>query len=261
MPRQIFKDRVIAAAGPLPGLLTVENLKRWTEIRKGRFSGDFGEDVTHLLCTREQFSKKVPRVREALKRGKRLHILHHDWFEFSTVGEKRQPERDYSMRAQLAKENAARREAMRKEKGRRDGEKFVNTNLFHIYHDRDFFPYQIDITRDDEEKGELGQRYTLCLWESDAKPHLYWFTAKFLKRKGDSQPSYYRPSAHSRKWRAEMDLFTEFFKIKTGVDWEDRVTLEKTLPASFFQYAPPGGSLLGVVFEETMILVEKRMRA
>lgn len=61
MPRQIFKDRILAAAGPLPGQLTVDNLKHWTRIRKGEFTEAFNEDATHLLCTREQFNKRVPR--------------------------------------------------------------------------------------------------------------------------------------------------------------------------------------------------------
>ncbi|KAI5459893.1 hypothetical protein BGZ63DRAFT_446774 [Mariannaea sp. PMI_226] len=239
MPRQIFKNKSIAIAGPLPGQLTTENLERWTTIRKGNFSNDFDEDVTHLLCTREQFNKRVPRVKDALKRGKRLHILHYDWFEFSIFQEKSQPEREYSMRNLLAKHNAAKREEARIEKGKRDGEKFVNTNLFHIYTDREFFQYQIELNRDDPESGELGQKYTLCLWESDAKPHLYWFTAKFLRRKGNSQPSYHRVSPHSGKWRVEMNYFMEFFRIKTGIEWEDRVTKMSTMPSSYFQYAPP----------------------
>ncbi|KAL6414720.1 hypothetical protein AUP68_01252 [Ilyonectria robusta] len=241
MPRQIFKNRILAAAGPLPGQLTVDNLKHWTRIRKGEFTEAFDEDATHLLCTREQFNKRVPRVKDALKRGKRFHIVHYDWFEFSTVHDKRQPETEYSMRNILAKQNASKREQARIEKGKRNGEKFVNTNFFHIYIDRDFFPYQIELTRDDEVAGEFGQKYTLCLWESDAKPRLYWFTAKFLKKRGNSQPSYHRPSPCSGKWRAEMDLFMEFFRIKTGVDWEDRVIKMETMPTSFFQYAPPAG--------------------
>lgn len=61
MPRQIFRDRVIAAAGPLPGQLTTERLHHWTKLRRGRFSDDFGDDVTHLLCTPEQFGQRVPR--------------------------------------------------------------------------------------------------------------------------------------------------------------------------------------------------------
>lgn len=61
MVRQIFKGRVLAAAGPLPGQLTVDNLKRWTALRKGHFSEDLDDTVTHLLCTRDQFKKKVPK--------------------------------------------------------------------------------------------------------------------------------------------------------------------------------------------------------
>lgn len=127
--------------------------------------------------------------------------------------------------------------------------------MFHIYRDREYFSYQVDITRNDEVSGELGQRYTLyvslplrfagCvlnlaqLWESDAKPHLYWFVAKFLKRKGSSQPRYYRPSSCSGKWRDQMDCFMEFFKIKTGIEWQDRVLMQGTMPGSYFQYTPP----------------------
>ncbi|KAL2680900.1 hypothetical protein Neosp_008503 [[Neocosmospora] mangrovei] len=246
MPPQIFKGRILAAAGPLPGQLTVENLKRWASIRKGDFVDHFDEDVTHLLCTREQFDKRVPRVKDALKRGKRFHIVHCDWFEFSAVKNKRLPEKEFSMRNILAKQNAKRRERARIERGKRDGEKFVNTNFYHIYRDRSNFVYQLDITRDDEAAGEFGQKYTLCLWESNAKPHLYWFTAKFTKRKGNSQPTYHRPSECPDKWRPQMDLFMEFFRVKTGIPWEDRVTLAMTMPSPYFQYEPPtGGKPLG----------------
>ncbi|KAF5237312.1 hypothetical protein FANTH_10878 [Fusarium anthophilum] len=239
MVAQIFKNRIIAAAGPLPGQLTIENLKRWISLRKGVFIEDFDETVTHLLCTKEQFDKKLPKVKKALKLGKGIHIVHCDWFEYSTVKNKKLPEADYSMRSLVAKENAKKREKARIEKGERNAEKFVNTNRFHLYRDRLNFVYQVDITRDDEFTGEFGQKYSLCLWESNAKPHLYRFTAKFLKQKGSSQPSYHRPSPHEGKWRAEMELFMDFFKKKTGIAWEDRVSLAQTMPSSYFQYEPP----------------------
>lgn len=74
MPSQIFKGKVFAAAGPLPGQFTVDNLKRWTSLRKGIFLDDFDESVTHLLCTREQWDEKVPRSM-ALFPLVRLHPL------------------------------------------------------------------------------------------------------------------------------------------------------------------------------------------
>ncbi|KIL95272.1 hypothetical protein FAVG1_00008 [Fusarium avenaceum] len=238
MPTQFLKDRVLAAAGPLPGQLTIENMKRWTSLRKGVFLEDFDDNVTHLLCTKEQFDKKVPRVKEALKR-KRVYIVHCDWFEFSTTKNKRLAEADYSMRSLQAKENAKRRETERLEKGRRNGQKFVNTNFFHLYRDRENFVYEVDITRDDPGTGEPGQKYTLYLWESNPKPHLYRFTTKFLKRKGSSQPSYFCPSPCEGKWRGEMNLFMDFFKKKTGVDWLDRITYAYTGLNASFQYTPP----------------------
>ncbi|KAF4454093.1 hypothetical protein F53441_3330 [Fusarium austroafricanum] len=246
MPAQIFKGRVLAAAGPLPGQLTADNLKKWTSLRKGIFIDDVDDSVTHLLCTKEQFDKKVPKIRQALKLGKGMHIIHCDWFEFSAARNKKLPEADFSMRNIIAKENAIKREKARIEKGKRDAEKFVNTNHFHLYRDRLNFVYQVDITRDDEFAGEFGQKYSLCLWESNAKPHLYRFTAKFLKQKGSSQPLYHRPSPHEGKWRAEMNLFMEFFRKKTGIDWEDRVSLAQTMPSSYFQYkAPSTGKPVG----------------
>lgn len=61
MVRQIFKNKVIAAAGPLPGQLTVQKLQQWTEMRKGKFTTTIDEHVTHLLCSRDQFRKDVPK--------------------------------------------------------------------------------------------------------------------------------------------------------------------------------------------------------
>ncbi|KAL3593743.1 hypothetical protein FPOAC2_08044 [Fusarium poae] len=214
-------------------------MKRWTSLRKGVFLDDFDETVTHLLCTREQWDKKFPRIKQALERHKNFPIIHCDWFEFSTVNDKRLPEKDYSMRSLQAKQNAKRREKERWEKGIQQGKKFVNTNFYHLYRDRLNFVYEVDITRNDETTGEIGQRYTLYLWESNAKPHLYLFAARFLKRKGSTQPSYHRPSPYEGLWQKEMDLFMDFFKKKTGIDWQDRVTLANTQPSAYFQYAPP----------------------
>jgi hypothetical protein len=36
-----------------------------------------------------------------------------------------------------------------------------------------------------------------------------------------------------------MDLFMDFFKKKTGVDWQDRITYAYTGLRASFQYTPP----------------------
>lgn len=40
-----------------------------------------------------------------------------------------------------------------------------------------------------------------------------------------------------------MDLFLKFFRIKTGIDWEDRVIKQGTTALSLFQYTPPVSQL------------------
>jgi hypothetical protein len=156
MVRKIFKGRAIAAAGPLPGQLSVEKLTVWTKLRGAVFSETVDENTTHLLCTEEQFRRrrKNPKgrpleclswpiqirsfrhdalsdhstVKEALKKWKKLHVVHYDWYELSCTENKKLPEREYSMRTVLAQEMAKKREEERAERGRREGEKFVNTS-------------------------------------------------------------------------------------------------------------------------------------
>ncbi|KAJ3487542.1 hypothetical protein NLG97_g6391 [Lecanicillium saksenae] len=207
MPKQIFKNRVIAIAGKPPESITLQNLRTWIPLRKGRFAEAFDEEVTHLL----------------------------------SVQNKRLPEREYSMRAILSKQRAAQREKNRLESGRRLAERYINPNLFHVYHDREFFSYQIELTRDYCDDDEFVERYILTLWESNAKPHLYWFTIKIMRRRGDPNAAYHRISPCSGKWRQEMDHFMEFFKKKTKIPWPQRVLLEGTTDRTVFQYAPPKG--------------------
>lgn len=65
------------------------------------------------------------------------------------------------------------------------------------------------------------------LYESNARPYLYWFVAKFFKRKGDSQPNYYRPSDTPGLFWREFNLFEHFFEKKTGIPWKKRLILCK----------------------------------
>ena len=90
--------------------------------------------------------------------------------------------------------------------------------------------------------------YPLCslctsqIWESNAWPHLYWFTAKFMRKKGDSQPVYLRESPCSGMLKDEMARFKRFFKQKTDIDWDDRVVRQMTTSSDKFQYTPPVSS-------------------
>jgi hypothetical protein len=85
MVRQIFKKCVIAVAGPLPGQYTTQNLKRWIQIRKGRFTDKFDETVTHLLCTNEQYEAKIPRGKCNKQLGYPMLSI-HSYFLFLFYG-------------------------------------------------------------------------------------------------------------------------------------------------------------------------------
>lgn len=51
-----------------------------------------------------------------------------------------------------------------------------------------------------------------------------------------------------------MGLFVDFFKKKTGIDWQDRVSLAQTMPSSYFQYEPPA-CLKSITLHENNVLI------
>ncbi|KAG8414980.1 hypothetical protein J3458_008867 [Metarhizium acridum] len=250
-PQPIFRGRIIAAAGPLPDNNKVENFKNWTKLRKGEFRTTFDESVTHLLCSEEQFNAHNPIVKKALRL--KCHIVRYEWFLLSMGGrEARQPEEDYDLRAKYNKKKEKERRTVRLEKGKRLAKRFIDPNLYQIFDDDLLFPYRIELTRltahdseADPEKEQL-ETYTLYLYKSKAKPHLYWFAAKYSKCKGDAQPHYYRETDFPTLQNTQMDAFRAFFKLKTGIPWPERIIRQATMPAEYFQYtAPTGGKSTG----------------
>ncbi|KHO00737.1 anthranilate synthase component II [Metarhizium album ARSEF 1941] len=257
-PQPIFKGRIIAAAGPLPDKNTVENFKHWAKLRKGEFTTTFDESVTHLLCSDEQFKAENPVVKKAL--GHKCHIVRYEWFLLSMGGEEAaQPEEDHDLRAGHNRRKRKEQRMMRLEKGRRLARRFIDPSpysrplpgpqsqavanalpdLYQIFVDDLLFSYKVELTRltrhDPDPPHERG------LYESNAKPHLYWFAAKYSKSKGDTQPHYYRETEFPTLRRAQMGAFKAFFQLKTGIRWSERIIRDATMPAEYFQYTPPTG--------------------
>ncbi|KAL2257371.1 hypothetical protein VTK26DRAFT_5745 [Humicola hyalothermophila] len=136
---------------------------------------------------------------------------------------KRLDEEPFSHLRELRKERERERRRLRLIKGLEQGIKTVNPNLYHLYRDQTFFRYNVVLTRDDEESGIQGERYILMIHESNAKPHLYWFVAKYYRRKGDTQAKVYRPSRSPGVFAREFAQFERFFLLKTGVPWAQRL--------------------------------------
>ncbi|KAK0711581.1 hypothetical protein B0H67DRAFT_541329 [Lasiosphaeris hirsuta] len=241
--KPIFQGITIALAGDLGGQWSETNITRWVSLRAGVLSNQMDSSVTHLICSEHEFKKKSPRVRAALKRAKKeCKIVTIDWLEDSINKKRRLPEGGYSLDKALKEERAEQRQEVKVAKGLEQAEKAVNTYLYHPYSDGTFFRYEATLTRDDDEHDIHGERYELSLYESNAKPHLYWFVAKFFKRKGDSQPKFYRPSEVPGLFAKEFAQFEAFFQVKTGIPWERRLVAQKPLDEKdrvFFRYTPP----------------------
>ncbi|KAI1464986.1 uncharacterized protein F4812DRAFT_462307 [Daldinia caldariorum] len=246
---KVFANCKISLAGTLGGDWTCANVARWTAYSGGEFGNGVGDKkVTHVLATPGQYNARLPTVKKALKTG--AYVVTKDWFEDSLAKKRRLNELDYSLKNADIKANAKKALDAKIQKGIEEGKTFVNTNLYHVYRDKTFFRYEITLTRDDEETGNVGQKYQLFLWESNAWPHLYVFAAKYYKKPRDNRPTVYRPREDPVEMGRALADFKRFFYQKTGLCWDDRIAGAGTTEKSKFQYKPPnqtGGKPVGVL--------------
>ncbi|RYO87833.1 hypothetical protein DL766_000736 [Monosporascus sp. MC13-8B] len=254
--KPIFKDCVVALAGDLgrPGWREAD-VARWVAAWGGAFSAQEGaggggyDSVTHVLASRERFLASSSFRGRLRNRMERAHVVTADWLEDSMTRRRRLPERPYSLREAQRREGARRRRDERAEKGIEKGKRLVNDCLNHVYRDSTFFSYDIKLTRDDEENGNVGQRYRIMLWEFNGNPRHYQLTTKCFRRPGDSQPLIYRvPEETPSLFGPVFAEFKRFFRSKTKIDWDERVAKAGSMPKKYFQYAPPtGGKPVGPV--------------
>ncbi|KAK3340562.1 hypothetical protein B0H65DRAFT_263591 [Neurospora tetraspora] len=269
--RPIFRGLNIAISGTFHDQWTDTKISRWVNLRAAEFSWRMSEDVTHLVCTKEEFDKKGPKVKQALarayKKDKKCHIVSLDWLEDSLFKEKRLPEDKYSHVATLKALRDKARLEKKIAKGVEEEDRAVNENFYNVYWDpTDFFQYNITLSRDDEEMGILGERYVVKfgpfrlerqltsrkLYESNALPHLYHVGVRYYKSKKDTIPKLHRLSETPRDFQREYESFKRFFEIKVGYPWDERLIRGVgSLGAKFFSYQPPtGGKPVGWVPEE-----------
>ncbi|CAJ2506052.1 Uu.00g001820.m01.CDS01 [Anthostomella pinea] len=247
--KKIFKDCTVAIGGDLvdPQWQDASKVAKWTTSWGGTFNYKMDNSVTHLLCTHASFKKKIPEVKVALK-NKHTHIVLLNWLEDSIYAKKRLLEKKFSLKEKQKESNAKMRRKQQVQKGLDLSVKYIDPNLYHIYRDSMFFEYQVKLTRDDEKNEDVGQKYVLTLWESNAKPHLYQTTAKFWKKHRDNKPAVLRTKETPRKFDVAFEDFKTFFEKKTGLLWDDRIAKAGTMPAEKFQYEPPtGGKPVGLV--------------
>ncbi|KZL66115.1 anthranilate synthase component II [Colletotrichum tofieldiae] len=225
------------------------------------------------LCL-ERANHHLSSLVKQAERGKRkIHIVSWDWYRFSCTHNKKLREKNYDFSAMRAKEKERFRKQHELERRARNsmiGETWVNPDLYHICTDKSFFEYKIDLFRTSEDEyGALHEKYELCLFESHAKPHLYWFGVKLFHKK-DSGKWYARgierTSPTPGNLKHEFQQFVKFFELKTSVRWWDRVIKAGTLEKVFFNYSPPtrgkpvGGSMKGDLYDKCLRSNKSRLR-
>ncbi|CAK7223338.1 hypothetical protein SBRCBS47491_005174 [Sporothrix bragantina] len=227
---RILRDVTVAVAGNLGPGWSDADVARWMAYNSGRFvpsvSSDNKEGITHLLCTRDEYDKpaklRCVNLKNLLDQTPSVHIVLRDWLEDSLHKRRRRAERPYLLRNAVRVEKQTpealqQKLAAQRERGRREGETFVDSSLYHIYQDLTGFAYKVTIRRDHAAADIYGERYVLHLFESNARPHLYWFAVRHYKSRTHTQPRCYRPSGTCQPFATEFAHFCGFFRKKTGV--------------------------------------------
>lgn len=227
---RILRGITIAIAGSLGPGWSDADVNRWMAYNGGQFvttvTSDKDQGVTHLLCSRDEYAKprklRCANLKAALD-NKTVRIVLRDWLEDSLHRRRRRPERPYLLRnvhrdEQQTPAALQERLAAQRERGRREGETFVNTSLYRLYRDpTDGFAYRVTLRRDHATAGIFGERYILHLFQSFAQPPLYWFAARHYKSRTHTQPRCFRPSGTCQLFATEFAQFCAFFRKKTGV--------------------------------------------
>ncbi|KAI1132937.1 hypothetical protein F5Y10DRAFT_291036 [Nemania abortiva] len=236
----ILKDCVVAVAGFLGDYTwREEKVEQWVTYWGGRYSHTIDGDVTHVLCTEEDFKKKTAPVRAAL-RNKDTKIVVRDWLEDSIDKKYRLKTLPYDLDDKAKQEEAKKRKIKKMEKCSSNAHDYVDERFWHIYRDSTYFEYQIQLKRNDEESGNIGEKHLLTLWESNAKPYNYRCTTLFTKKsknKGSRYPLNEAPVDFDTAFRT----FKAFFKKRTSIAWDDRIEKMGSTGPECFQYQPPGG--------------------
>ncbi|KAI0802625.1 hypothetical protein GGR55DRAFT_419799 [Xylaria sp. FL0064] len=242
----MLKDCVVAIAGDLDNPeWREEKVKQWVQYWGGTFSDEVNDNVTHLLCTEENYKKRISPVRAALK-NKATKIVLRDWLEQSISKKRRWKTLEYQL-DQLEKEERAKKRKLEQQKVFSSNAKdYVDERYWHVYRDTTYFEYRIELTRIDEETGKTREKYQLILWESNAKPRNYLCAIIFTNSKRAKHKQRLHDSPVDLK--AALEKFKSFFKKKTKIAWDDRIDKMGNTGSENFQYQPPtGGKPVGLM--------------
>ncbi|KAI9792733.1 MAG: hypothetical protein M1816_001832 [Peltula sp. TS41687] len=226
-----LKKCIVAITGNQPEPRNPKTLERWVVLNGGKFSSTITKDVTHLICTWDDWKNKAPKVKHALDLGT-VDIVTYDWLEDSIMDKKLKRETPYLL--MTVEKGRRKREKKEKKKIIAAKERFSDgcaqanqelllTDLYHIYRDETLFEYNVNLVRTDLSTNR-NERYNLKMYESHPVPHMYATTVKFTRVGGGGSRTLMPPPAYFGDAYRE---FRRFFKKKTGFEWDERLDPRK----------------------------------
>ncbi|KAI4141163.1 MAG: hypothetical protein L6R39_005483 [Caloplaca ligustica] len=238
----------IAATGDFGARRTHETLRRWVEKNGGQWATKMSDQVTHLICTKEDYRSRAPMVKHALKL-KIFNIVTYDWLEDSLMkGFRLAPRGDYLVARAIkdAKKVKKVRKKVKKEavikgvddfkKECQDIQKQLFSDRYHVYRDSTFFAYDITLVRVDLLHNK-SERYVLRLCTTHDAPH--YFATLLTYHTRDSFPAKNVLAPIGSDWTIAFAAFTSAFRAKTKVEWDDRFTPRKWGVDGAFVYQVP----------------------
>ncbi|KAI9799746.1 MAG: hypothetical protein M1833_003865 [Piccolia ochrophora] len=250
-----FKGYLIALAGEFGGSRTYANIERWIVNGGGRYSSTVTKDVTHVICTYEDFKAKSKRVKQALS-FPTIQLLSFEWLE-DTLNSKRvrkgkkytiqnvakayQRDKKNTSRALKSEQEVLNAATCRFQNGCEAAQAELASGNYHIYRDTTLFEYDIVLARADLEKNR-NERYQLRLYETHAVPRMYAVTAKYTRPFFSSTVTLAPPNSF---FKDAFIAFRRFFKGKTHIEWEERQDGKKWAEDAFWYTLPAAGKPRG----------------
>ncbi|KAL9004042.1 MAG: hypothetical protein Q9188_003130 [Gyalolechia gomerana] len=221
---------IIAATGDFGPRRSHETLKRWTEENGGQWATKLCPEVTHLICTKEDYRSKAPMVKQAL-RLKLFTIVTYDWFEDSLMkGYRLAPRGDYLVARAI--KDAKKIKQVKKQIKKATIKK---GDRYRVYRDSTRFAYDIVLVRVNLLQNK-SERYVLRLCTTHDVPKYYASLLTYHTRDSPAQKSVLAPMGSD--WATAFDAFTNAFKSKTKVEWDERLK-PRRLEEEAFVYSPP----------------------
>ncbi|TVY82888.1 hypothetical protein LSUE1_G006211, partial [Lachnellula suecica] len=246
--KQIFKGLVMSFSGTFINLGKPEpheQVAKWVRVHGAQYEREVTELTTHLICSIEDYKKKTSQVKKAWDLGPKCHIVVFDWLVDCLIGPKLtkrlRNERGYTLDRTIRKakkgKNALAAYREKFEQGVRISKELCNSRLNHIYYDPDGFEYKIVLTRVTLGEKVTTEKYTLFLFESNAKPCTYMCGAKFSRQYRPT--SWYGTKCYPMTFFDAFAVFKHFFTEKTGIEWDMRCEKGISTAERPFVYTPP----------------------